>query len=171
MILAFSRRRLRSRGLGSSQFDIDDICENTFLAFVVDDYKLLRRYNPEYALSTWVAVVARTQIVRHIRKLFRGPSRSEDVELGRLPDQRPGAPEDPLEKLCRLDARTALREVIDALPERDREVIELFYFKGLDYTEIAEELSIAKNSVGSALSRAREKLKLRISGREDIQSI
>lgn len=45
------------------------------------------------------------------------------------------------------------------LTERQREVIELYYFKGMTQQEIADELGIGRRSVGNALEGAIKKLK------------
>ncbi len=55
-----------------------------------------------------------------------------------------------------------IREVVESLPPRCREVFELSRFEGLTYQEIAEELHISpktvENQMGKALSVLREKL-------------
>lgn len=45
------------------------------------------------------------------------------------------------------------------LTERQREIIELYYFKGMTQQEIAEELGIGRRSVGNALEGAIKKIK------------
>lgn len=45
------------------------------------------------------------------------------------------------------------------LTERQREIIELYYFKGMAQQEIAEELGIGRRSVGNALEGAIKKIK------------
>lgn len=52
-----------------------------------------------------------------------------------------------------------LYAAIGKLTERQREVIELYYFKGMTQQEIAEELGIGRRSVGNALEGAIKKIK------------
>ena len=52
-----------------------------------------------------------------------------------------------------------LYAAIGKLTERQREIIELYYFKGMTQQEIAEELGIGRRSVGNALEGAIKKLK------------
>jgi RNA polymerase sigma-70 factor (ECF subfamily) len=158
LIHAIARRSLRSRGLSPAPDDLDDICENTILALVRDDFALLRSYDDRYALSTFVGVVARTQAGRFARRRRIGGS---DVDVAELPSRC----EDPALAVEENDLRAALRETLDEMPIRDRQVLRLFYFSDRDYREIAAELRISSNSVGAALHRARERLRARLEAR------
>lgn len=55
--------------------------------------------------------------------------------------------------------REDLRELIDLLPEKYREVIELFYFAGYTSKEISEKLQINMNTITSRLRRGRNRLR------------
>ncbi len=57
----------------------------------------------------------------------------------------------------RARATALARKAVDGLAERDRMAL-LLREEGLDYTEIAEALSLSVNSVGTTLSRARRRL-------------
>lgn len=59
----------------------------------------------------------------------------------------------------RSDLMTRITELIDALPDRQREVMQLRDIDGLAYKEIAEALNIDINLVKTNLFRARRKLK------------
>lgn len=50
-----------------------------------------------------------------------------------------------------------VRRALEALGERDREVLQL-WDAGLDYTEIATQTGLAKKSIGTTLARARQRL-------------
>jgi len=53
--------------------------------------------------------------------------------------------------------RTAVREALDQLSERDREVL-LLWDAGLSYTEIAEQAGLSVGAIGTTLARARRRL-------------
>lgn len=158
LILAVARRSLRGRSLSPAADDLNDICENTFLAFVKGDFALLRSYNDSFALSTYVGVVARTQAGRFAR---RRRTSSSDVDVSELPSRSI----DPAVAVEEGDLRAALRETLDALPERDRSILTMFYFSDRDYRAIAADLGISPNSVGAALHCARERLRARLESR------
>lgn len=159
LILAIARRSLRARGLSPAPDDLEDICENTFLALVKDDFALLRSYDDRFALSTFLGVVARTQAGRFARRRRVGGS---DVDVAELPSRV----DDPAVAVEEGDLRAALRETLDEMPDRDRQILQLFYFSDRDYRAIAVELKISANSVGAALHRARERLKARLEARD-----
>lgn len=158
LILAVARRSLRARGLSPAPDDLEDICENTFYAFVKDDFALLRSYDRRFALSTFVGVVARTQAGRFARRRRGGHS---DVDVAELPSRI----EDPAVAAEEGDLRAALRVTLDEMPERDRAILCMFYFSDRDYRAIATDLGISPNSVGAALHRARERLRARLESR------
>ena len=66
--------------------------------------------------------------------------------------------EDNAEMLADQELRR-LYAAMGKLTERQREVIELYYFKGMTQQEIAEELGIGRRSVGNALEGAIKKIK------------
>jgi len=55
--------------------------------------------------------------------------------------------------------RVQVQTAIQALPENDREVIQLVDIQGLSYEAAAERLGILRNNLGVRLSRARERLR------------
>jgi len=56
-------------------------------------------------------------------------------------------------------AAVRLRELISALPARQREALQLRYFAGLDYPEIAEVMKCSQQTARANVSQARRKLK------------
>jgi RNA polymerase sigma-70 factor, ECF subfamily len=53
-------------------------------------------------------------------------------------------------------------EVIDQLPERQREIYKLHRFEGLKYQEIADKLNISVNTVENHMSRALKTIRKKI---------
>lgn len=155
LVTAVVRRLLQGRGAGGSQADVDDLTENVFLMLLEDDKALLRRYDPSYRLSAYLAVLARTAVHRWLR---RQKARVQ------LPDEmwdeavRDEALAPVSEEARHGELRGALHEVLDRLPAKEQRVLRLYYFEGQDYDGIARTLGIAKNSVGAALTRARARL-------------
>lgn len=52
-----------------------------------------------------------------------------------------------------------LYAAMSKLTERQQEVVQLYFYKGLNQYEIAEELGIARRSVGNCLEGALEKIR------------
>ncbi len=68
-------------------------------------------------------------------------------------DPRP----DPLEVAAEAQRRRRVRDALDRLGERDREVL-LLWDAGLDYGEIADRTGLSAGAVGTTLARARKRL-------------
>jgi len=88
LITALSRRMLFRRTGHARDADIDEISAEVFLALVRRDRILLKRYDPRYRLSTYLGVICRTEVLRHLRRGNRLPR--ELQEAARIQD-RPGA--------------------------------------------------------------------------------
>ena len=54
--------------------------------------------------------------------------------------------------------RDAVRELVDALPERERAVLVLRHYEGMTFDRIAEALEMTSRTVQNCLRRARTKL-------------
>jgi len=67
------------------------------------------------------------------------------------------APADPEGELIRAESGQRVREALEALSERDREVL-LLWDGGMSYTEIAADTGLAPGAVGTTLARARKRL-------------
>lgn len=107
----------------------------------------LLRAEPAAALRDPKAYLFRTAnnlVIDHYRSA--GSARvadSAESELSLLPDPQPS----PERVLLSREELEILRQAIDDLPPRGREVFLLHKFDGLSYAQIAERLGIAKNTV------------------------
>lgn len=64
---------------------------------------------------------------------------------------------DPARELAERERQEAVRAALEALSERDREVL-LLWDAGLGYPDIAERTGLAPGAVGTTLARARRRL-------------
>ena len=64
---------------------------------------------------------------------------------------------DPAEELAEHEQWGRVREALDALSEKDREVL-LLWDAGQSYTEIAKQTGLAVGAIGTTLARARRRL-------------
>ncbi|MQA89210.1 MAG: sigma-70 family RNA polymerase sigma factor [Gemmatimonas sp.] len=63
----------------------------------------------------------------------------------------------PAEEFEEKQRQERVREALEALGDRDREVL-LLWDAGLDYSEIAKQTGLARGAIGTTLSRARKRL-------------
>ncbi|MDZ7779075.1 MAG: sigma-70 family RNA polymerase sigma factor [Gemmatimonadota bacterium] len=78
---------------------------------------------------------------------------------------RPVALETPDRTLERDETRAIVREALDALSPRDKEIL-LMRYSGFSYKEIAAAIDVASTSVGTLLSRAEQRFAEAVSAGE-----
>ncbi len=108
-------------------------------------------YNHTSRVSTWIFGIA-----LRIAKKHRSSQRSYEVRQLHLVEEEAVAAE-PWES--RLEESELLRKAIDRLSEEQKAVIELTYFNGLHYSEIAEIVDCPENTVKTRMYHARRKLR------------
>jgi len=121
----------------------------------------------DIAQETFVRLYERGPIPENVRawlvtvanNLFRDTRRRTNrrEHLIELHAQTEPQSEDPREAAERLDVeaeRQCVRDALDTLPERDRQLL-LLRHEGYSYRELATALQIAEGSVGTLLARAK----------------
>ena len=134
-------------------------------------FKKLHMYTPDYTFSTWLYTVARNNCIDYLRK-HKLPTISIDKmmldEDGKrntfdLKSKDPN-PEKVMIKKQRI---AILRQIVDQLKPKYRDLVKLRYFKELSYEEIAQLLEIPLGTVKAQLHRSREQLFKIMSGSRD----
>lgn len=114
-------------------------------------------YHGRAAFKTWLFSIAINVCRRRLRKQ-RGRERLNRA-LQALYRLAGGPPADPEEALIRDETRTAVRRAVEALGEKHRLPVILFYDHELSIAEIAETLDLPPGTVLSRLHHARQKLR------------
>ncbi len=123
-------------------------------------FRNIEQYTPKYAFSTWLFKIATNNCIDFIRKQKANlisidqAEEDEDVSAPPLHSSNPD-PEEDMIKNQRVDL---MRDVVDKLKPRYRNLIKLRYFKEYSYEEIAQELDLPLGTVKAQLFRARELL-------------
>ncbi len=147
-----------ARQAGSSQ-EAEDIVQEAFM----QAYFALARYSPqqvrELALRPWLYKITLNIFYGRMRKV-RLPCISLDLSQDgphlTIEDDMASQPE------VIVEGREALRELealVSTLPEQYRAVVNLYYFEGLSYQEIADLLTMPMGSVKSHLYRGIRRLR------------
>jgi RNA polymerase sigma-70 factor, ECF subfamily len=132
---------------------------------LVEAWKSLPRYNQSCRLSTWLYSIL---LHRHYKSVRR--ARSRPVSLAGLPgldaealhEQQVNLPSgelSPVEVLARREMDARVRECIDALPEKHRQIILLRFFEDASLSDMAAVLGCSVGTVKSRLFHALEKLR------------
>jgi RNA polymerase sigma factor (sigma-70 family) len=108
-------------------------------------------------LSTWVFAIAYRKALK-ARSRWPDPVEDDQLETRVSNDPAPDA------ELDRSRLRGALVSAMDALSADQRAVVDLTYFHGLGYREIAEILTCPVDTVKTRMFHARRRLKQALSG-------
>lgn len=125
-------------------------------------FRKLSSYSPTYAFSTWLFRIAINNCIDHIRKkklttmsiddTFEPDGDTHYSDYLRADDRNPE------EQIIYEQRKQITRDMVNQLSEKYRLMIELRYFEGLSYDEIATELGIPLGTVKAQLFRAKEML-------------
>jgi RNA polymerase sigma factor (sigma-70 family) len=133
-----------TRFVGAS--DAEDVLQRTFL----DAWRFAGRYDPTQRFTGWLFTIAHRRAIDTLR------SRRHDVVDVDLARDLVG--EDGRETADRYADAAEVRAALDALPDHEREVIELTYFAQLNQREIADRLDVPLGTVKARASRGTKRL-------------
>lgn len=125
----------------------EDVAQEVF----VKVWQAFDSFDGRAQLSTWIYAITRNAAISALRKRPRGVSMSDDavamevdaVEAGRQPED---------------EGDTQLWRLVEALPDRQRQAIVLFYQEDRSLEEIAGMLGMPVNTVKTHLHRGRARL-------------
>jgi RNA polymerase sigma-70 factor, ECF subfamily len=133
-------------------------------------YNAIKRFECKSKVSTWLYRIAVNQCINRLdtlkrRKYFDTDSMNADEETGAPGFDVADTRQDALEKLESKETREMIMEMLSGFEEPERSAVILRDIQGYEYEEISEILKIPMGSVKSKLSRAREKLALKLKNR------
>ena len=136
--------------LGSE--DAADACQESFILA----YRNLTKLKNPAKFRPWLFAIARNQV----RKNVRERQELQPVDGLEVPSDDS---EDPLFEMYRVSSLGRLvRELVGALSDANRSVVELYYLGSLDMREIADVLSLPPAVVKSRLYEARKDMSRRL---------
>jgi RNA polymerase sigma-70 factor (ECF subfamily) len=155
------RRQIRSR-IGDVR-ELDDLTQIVFLrAHAARGSYQHRAQDDDEALVAWFCAIARNTATNFLRGSFRDRLKfGEDAErsLGATHDAD-ADPESDLVGRAVLDERRArVRDAIERLPERQREVVRLHKLEGVPMSEVARRLGVRDVAARVRAHRAYENLR------------
>lgn len=147
--------------------DVEDIAGEILLQVVADDYKVLKQFKGNANFSTYLVVIARRICVHELarRQAVKEAVRNGLPRPARVEDDDSAAVLKSIEKLEEVD------RLVRKLSGREREIVRLFYLEGRTYEEISIETGQPVNTIGSILTRARERLRKTRTSDDAIPSI
>ncbi len=141
MLLRYLVQRLGNRGAA------EEVLQDVMLSV----WRAAHTFRAEGRVRAWLLGIARNQAISHHRR-----HKIDYVSLDVAPpDSKPG-PEALMERAEEADA---IRRALEALPEPQRETVELVLLYGLTGPEAAKVLGVAEGTIKSRLHRAKRTLR------------
>jgi RNA polymerase sigma factor (sigma-70 family) len=124
-------------------------------------FSKLDQYTPDFAFSTWLYRIAKNNCIDHLRRNKKdNDTMVNQMEAGvgiaahELANQLPS----PEQLMITQQETRLLREIVETLHPKYKDIIKLHYFKELSCEEIAQKLDLPEGTVKVRLFRARELL-------------
>ena len=138
--------------------ETEDLVQEAF----IKSYNALESFNKQYSFSTWLFKIASNNCIDHLRKRrlqttsIDAPIRTDEGSISQdLPDTSYSPEKDSL----RNELFVSVNSIIEELPDKYKEVINLRHKEDKSYDEISQALDIPIGTVKARIFRAREILK------------
>ena len=140
---------LRDRGIA------EEVTQDVFLRV----WRNSSSYNPQKSkFTTWLTTITRNRVVDTVRKLKRFTKESPDGDYATLisiPSNETGPEEASVIKI----ESERVEQAMSALPNEQRTVVLMAYFKGMTHSEISQELRVPSGTVKTRMRLAMLKLR------------
>jgi len=141
----------------------EDLAQEVFLRV----YRSRANYEVSAKFSTWLYRIATNLGVNHARDTRH--ERPENVTNLDEPDEESGQTPDLADKalnveqeILRKERLMAIRQKVEALPERQKLAVLMHKYQQMDYKQIAEVLKLSESATQSLLYRAYETLRTQL---------
>ena len=141
--------------LCKSRETAEDLMQEVFLK------ALLSLPDQNENLRAWLYKVARNACFNELRNRKRElqSEHIEDISASARESLQENSSDNLVDELIRSEQRRFLYEAMLKLPDRQREILELFYFSELSIKEIAEIMRLTSQNVRVLAYRAKKKLR------------
>ena len=134
-------------------------------------FKKLHLYQPNFAFSTWIFTIARNNCIDYLRKNKLPTVSIDKISIHDDGSHKhfdlPSSDPNPEALVIKKQRIRILRDIVEQLKPKYRDLVKLRYFKEFSYDEISEELELPLGTIKAQLHRAREQLFNIISGKKE----
>ncbi|MCP4251332.1 MAG: RNA polymerase sigma factor [bacterium] len=141
--------------------EVEDVVQDVFVSALTN----LGRFRGDCALSTWLTTITVNACRSRRRRLRSWATRwlglgDTDATVGSAPPGSGGSGP----TITKIETFDHVRQAVQALPVKYREVVVLRYLEQMPVPEIGRVLGLTRDTVETRLSRARRRLRDRLSG-------
>ena len=166
--------RLTNRYASSmSGADVDEIYAEVLMQLLREDKHKLRMYNPTRGtkLGSWIGMIAVNATYDYLRCYAKRPWLDQ---IDGTIDPHEDCDRTPLELLIEKERWSHFNDMLTEFSDKDRTFLDLYYARGMEPEEVAEEMKISLKTVYSKKHKIRAQLKRcleRISGESAIADL
>ena len=142
LVFGLCKRIVRSQAIA------EEVTQEVFLEIW---HRAVRWRADRSSALSWILMVARSRAIDRVRSEQSARDRQEKVGPSMVEPDTPG----PAEGLEVREEQESVRTVLETLSEKQRLVIELAYYQGKTYVEVADELDLP---LGTVKTRMRDGL-------------
>lgn len=153
LILHVVNHSAQARSVRLTEPDREDLVAEVFTTLIRDDCAVLRRFRGQSSLATYLTVVARRVVLRHMGQQ-RSTAPLQSMRDWMLPESADGPTAEQ-----RISDREEVQRLLAKLNGTEADVVRLYHLEGKSYREISDQVGMPENSIGATLSRARSKMR------------
>lgn len=142
--------RVFVRSLGVESGWVDDLAQDTFVVA----YREMDSYDPDRDFGKWLRGIARNLVRNELRK----QGRHRRILHESLSQHLLGLAENEKDREVDVTQLSALRDCVEQLPGKSRELVRSRYFEGWDATILADKFEMKAATVRQTLLRIRRQL-------------
>lgn len=144
-----------ARRIVSRLEDAEEVVQDVFAQV----WRQAHQYRTERAsVAGWIVMLARTRAIDRLRSRRARPDEDRGVEPTTVAPFASAGPT-PEQSALSADVAARVRQALAGLPEKERELIELAYYRGLTHTEIAETTGIPLGTVKTRIRAGMDALR------------
>ena len=128
----------------------DDIFQETFVKAITTIKQ--GRYNESGRFGAWLSRIGYNLIIDHFRQIKSDNTVSSDTTDGLLFNRKELSEGTVEDSIIASQIQDDVRRLVDALPESQKEVLEMRYYQNMSFKEIADATGV---SINTALGRMR----------------
>ena len=165
LVERYEKKLLRyiMRILSGTKEDAEDILQDVFLSA----YKNLNDFDQELKFSSWIYRIAHNKVISHFRKVTARPKtmtyEGDSQLLNILASE-----EDIAKSMEKRHDAGEVRNILDELDEKYREVLFLKFLEEKDYKEISDILEKPMGTVATLINRAKKQFKEKVEAKQKI---
>jgi RNA polymerase sigma-70 factor, ECF subfamily len=160
LVLHVIDHSVSSRSIRLAAHDREDLASEVFLAFVKNDFTVLRRFRGESSLATYLTVITRRVVVHRLIHGRRMPfQESADAMHDGVAQPAYDAPSNEFSPTQLVTDRDEVARLLEELHGIEAQIVRMYHLEGKSYQEISSAVGMPENSIGPTLSRAREKMR------------